>query len=247
MYNDQTLNCVLLHGWGINNSIWDGFVNELKSFDKVDAVCLYTLAKELKEDSVDALASCLKEKIEKNTVLIAWSFGGLVATRLASLSDNIKGIVFIASTTCFVNKPGWNNVLDKKSIKDLENNLLEEPKRTIEYFAGLIAHGDNDIKKTITAIRSNIVDEKYSSTLSFWLSELLGQDQRDEFAVLDVPTQYVLAECDALIRPKIINQLKQINSKTEYEILKNSCHAPFLSNLQVTSNLINRFISAQFK
>lgn len=247
MNNEQKLNCILLHGWGVNKSIWDGFADKLNGFGQVDAVCLYALAEEANADGVEALASCLKEKIENNTVIIAWSFGGLVATRLASLTDKIKGIVYIASSPCFVNKPDWNNVLDKKSISTLQRNVLSDPKKTIEYFAGLIAHGDNKAKELIVTIRSSLANEIYSATLSSWLNELLEQDQREDFAALDVPMQYVLAEHDALISPEIINQLKQINPKTGCVIIKNSCHAPFLGNPRETIDLIDRFISAQFK
>ncbi|MFT5395101.1 MAG: pimeloyl-[acyl-carrier protein] methyl ester esterase [Gammaproteobacteria bacterium] len=247
MNNEQKPNCILLHGWGINKTIWDYFIDNLNGFDQVDAVCLYALAEEAKADGVEALASCLKEKVRNNTVIIAWSFGGLIATRLASLSSKVKCIVYIASTPCFVNKPDWNNVLDKKSISGLQSNLLRDPKKTIEYFAGLIAHGDKDAKKMITTIRANLANEKYSSTLSFWLNELLEQDQRKEFTALNIPTQHLLGEDDALINPEVINQLKQLRPKMEYAIIKNSCHALFVGQPQETINLIDGFISAQLK
>lgn len=247
MNNEQNLNCILLHGWGFNKTIWDYFIDNLNGFDQVDAVCLYTLAEEAKAHGVEALASCLKEKIQIDTVIIAWSFGGLIATRLASLSGKIKGIVYIASTPCFVNKPDWNNVLDKKSISGLQSNLLRDPKKTIEYFAGLIAHGDKDAKKIITTIRSNFANEKYSGILFSWLNDLIEQDQRKEFAALSIPTQHVLAEGDGLISPGIIKQLKQLRPKMECRIIKNSCHASFISQPQETINILDGFISEQFK
>ncbi len=247
MSNEEKPNCVLLHGWGVNKSIWDGFVDRLHGFDHVDVVCLYAVAEEAKASDVDALASCLKEKIKNNTVIIAWSFGGLVATRLASLCDNIKAIVYIASSPCFINKADWNNVLDKKSILDLQRNLLRDPEKTVEYFAGLIAYGDKNVKNLIATIRSSLASEIYSPTLSSWLNELLEQDQRKEFAALDMPIQYVLAEDDALISPGIIEQLKQAYPKIECVIINNSGHAPFIAKPQETINLIDGFISAQLR
>ncbi len=247
MNKEQKLSCVLLHGWGVNKSIWNGFVDSLHDFDRIDAICLYALAEEAKANGVDALASCLKEKIKSKTVIIAWSFGGLVATRLASRCDNIKAIVYIASAPCFINKLDWNNVLDKKSISNLQRDLSRDPEKTIEYFAGLIALGDKNVKNLIATIRPSIANEKYSATLFSWLSELLEQDQREEFAALDVPIQYVLAEHDALISPGIIKQLKQIHPKTECVIINNSGHAPFLGKLQETTNIINGFLNAQLK
>lgn len=247
MSNEEELNCVLLHGWGVNKSIWNGIVDRLRGFNHVEAVCLYAIAEDAKAGDVDALASYLKEKIKDNTVIIAWSFGGLVATRLASLCDNIKAIVYIASSPCFINKADWNNVLDKKSILDLQRDLLRDPEKTIEYFAGLIAHGDKNVKNLIATIRSSLADEIYSPTLSSWLNELLEQDQRKEFAALDMPIQYVFAEHDALISPDIIEQLKQAHPKIECVIINDSGHAPFIAKPQEIINLIDGFISAQLR
>ena len=247
MSNEGKLNCMLLHGWGVNKSIWNGFVDRLHGFDRVDVVCLYAITEEAKAGNVDALASCLKEKIKNNTVIIAWSFGGLVATRLASLCVNIKAIVYIASSPCFINKADWNNVLDKKSILDLQRNLLRDPEKTVEYFAGLIAYGDKNVKNLIATIRSSLANVIYRPTLSTWLNELIEQDQRKEFAALDMPIQYVLAEHDALISPGIIEQLKQAHPKIDCVIINNSGHAPFIAKPQETINLIDGFISAQHR
>ena len=247
MNSKQKLDCVLLHGWGINKSIWDGFADQLNGFDRIDKICLYTIAKDINADGVDALAVSVEKMIENNTVIIAWSFGGLVATCLANRTDKTKAIVYIASVPCFVNKPDWNNVIDKNSIFDLQSSLLSNPKKTIEYFAGLIAHGDKEAKNIIKTLRSHVANEKYSATLSFWLNELFEQDQRKEFAALKIPTLHLLGEHDALISPEVIKQLEQLLHQTEYKIIKNSCHALFVGQPEETINLINEFISAKFK
>tara|TARA_R110002072_G_scaffold21902_6_gene77219 strand:+ start:12211 stop:12951 length:741 start_codon:yes stop_codon:yes gene_type:complete len=245
MNSKQKPNCILLHGWGVNRSIWEGLISRLNGFSCIDNVCLYTTAEEGKAESVNALALVLKEKVKDNTVIIAWSFGGLVATRLARLSNKVKAIVYIASSPCFINKRDWNYGLDGQSIVELQNSLLSNAKKAIGYFAGLIAHGDEDVKKIVKKTRTNMADEKYRSMLFVWLNELLEQDQRNEFAALNIPTQYVLAERDALINPGIKSQLKQLRPKMGCEIIKDSCHAPFVGKPQEIINLIDRFISEQ--
>jgi|TARA_B110000046_G_scaffold71996_1_gene79881 pimeloyl-[acyl-carrier protein] methyl ester esterase len=245
--NKQKLSCILLHGWGINKSIWNNVLSRLHVFNDIDAVCLYTIAEEAKASGVEVLAEYIKNKIEKDTVIIAWSFGGLVATRIATLTDRIKGIVYIASTPCFLNRPNWNNVLDKKSILSLQCNLLKNPKDTIEYFSGLIAQSDKDTKKMLRTIRPSVAHEKYSPILFAWLNELVQIDQRKEFEALRLPTQYLLAEQDVLISPDIAKQLKQLRPQMKCEIIKNSCHVPFVHQPHETFNIIDRFISAQIR
>lgn len=245
--NRHKLNCILLHGWGTNRSVWDNLIDRLKVFNHIDAICLYTTAEEIKANKVEDLAIYLKSKIENDTVIIAWSFGGLVATRIATLTDKIKGIVYIASSPCFLNKSDWENVLDKRSILNLQYNLLSHPKKTIDYFSKLIVQNKQDTKRLRAKKKLSVADEKHSSILFTWLNELVEIDQRKEFSALRLPIQYLIAEQDVLISSGIAKQLKELQPQMICEIIKNGSHASFFDHPQEVLNMINRFISAQIE
>ncbi|MCZ6804003.1 MAG: alpha/beta fold hydrolase [Proteobacteria bacterium] len=247
MINKQNFECMMLHGWGVSNTVWHDFVGRLNYFDNVSTPCLYEVASKTKDNKFKSIARALSKSINSDCVVIAWSIGGLIATQLAGLTDKVKAIIFIASTPCFVNKEDWLNALDKKSINDLRIKLSINPMAALEYFAGLIAHGDVSSKKTINVIRHNFANEKYSAILSSWLMEMQQSDQRNEFASLRVPTQVLLGEHDALVCYRIENQIKQLDSYTRCTIIKDCGHAPFISRPEETNKLISGFVSAEFK
>jgi pimeloyl-ACP methyl ester esterase len=243
----QKPDCVLLHGWGSSNTIWNGFAENLSGFATIATPCLYKIAGESIDNKFKSIATTLEETIENDCVVIAWSLGGLIATVLAGITDRVKVIVFIASAPCFVNKADWHNVLDSTSVNNLQKRLLKDPKATLEYFAGLIAHGDLNQKTFIRLIRENMAKENNSAILFDWLNELLEQDLRKQFAALTIPTQHILAEHDALVNMRIEKQIKQLQANTSCSIINNCGHAPFISYPEETSKLINEFVNERFK
>ena len=247
MIADHKLDCMLLHGWGVTNTVWDRFAEDLNPIYHIVTPCLYSVASKTKDYSFESMAMQLNETITHDCVVVAWSMGGLLAMRLAALTDKIKAIIFIASPPCFVNKEGWKNTIDSKTIIDLQRKLLSNPVAALEYFGGLIAHGEVSAKNTIRTIRKHIANEKNSAILSCWLMELLKHDQRNKFVALNIPTQTILGEHDVLVRSQIEKQIKQLKPDAQCAVMKNCGHAPFVSQPEEIVKLINEFISAQFK
>jgi len=247
MIADHKLDCMLLHGWGVTNTIWEDFAEDLNLFVDIGTPCLYSVASNTKDYSFESMSMQLNETITHDCVVIAWSMGGLLAMRLAELTDSIKAIIFIASPPCFVNKEGWKDTIDSKSIIDLQRKLLSNPAAALEYFAALIAHGEVSAKKTIRTIRKHIANEKNSAILSCWLKELLNHDQRNKFAALNIPTQVILGEHDALVCSQIQKQIEQLKPDTHCAVMNNCGHAPFINQSEEVVKLINEFISVRFK
>ena len=238
---------MLLHGWGVTNTVWEGLAEDLNSLYDIATPCLYSLARKTKDYSFQSMAMQLNETMTHDCVVIAWSMGGLLAMRLAELTDKIKAIIFIASPPCFVNKEGWKNTIDGKTIIDLQRKLSSNPVAALEYFMGLIAHGEVSAKNMIRTIRKHIANEKNSAILSCWLTELLNHDQRNKFAALNIPTQIILGEYDILVCSQIEKQIKQLKPDTQCAVMKNCGHAPFVSQPEEIVKLINEFNSAIFK
>jgi pimeloyl-[acyl-carrier protein] methyl ester esterase len=247
MLVEQNIDCMMLHGWGVSNTIWHEFAEGMYYFDSVSTPCLYELAKKTKDNKFESIAAELSKMTDSDCVVIAWSIGGLIATRLAALTDKVKAIIFIASTPCFVNKEDWLNTIDRKSINDLQTKLSNNPVTALEYFAGLIAQGDVSSKNTNRKIRQNLADEKHSELLSSWLIQLQQNDQRVEFESLNIPVQVLLGEHDVLVKSQIENQLKLLSPNSQYVILKDCGHAPFISKQEETKKIINEFICARIK
>ncbi len=243
---DKSLECVLLHGWGVSNNVWQSFADQLKGFNNVLMPCLYETACNTQDNKFESIAATLSEKMNSDSVVVAWSSGGLIATHMAKLTNKVKAIIFIASTPCFVNKKDWSYVIDKKSIEELKNKLSKNTENTLEYFAGLIAHGDISKKNTNNILRNSLANKKNKKILSVWLSQMQKIDQRKEFVELDIPALVILAENDALINFKIEKQARKLNSNMQYAAVKDCGHAPFVSKSEETAKIINEFVNAKF-
>lgn len=240
------MDCVLLHGWGISNTIWRGFDEQLNAFNKITAPCLYELAEKTKKKKLASIAERIEEEIKTDSIIVAWSLGGLVATYLAGMSNKIKAIIYIASPPCFINQNDWHNVIEEKAISDLQNNLAKNTVATLNYFAGLIAHGDTSTKDTNKFIRNNLADKKYKEILAVLLNEMRLIDLRKEFSKINMPAQIILGEKDSLINSKIKNDLKK-TPNTQCTVIKNCGHAPFISKQQETIKIIHEFINEHFE
>ncbi len=233
---------MFLHGWGVSNTVWSCFVDQFSVVHKKTTPCLYDLANHAQDYKVNSLANELSKNINPNSVIVAWSFGGLIATHLARLTDKVKGIVYIASTPCFINKENWQNVIDKESLTDLKKRLSSNTTDALKYFAGLVAHGDKSAKITNRLLRENLANEKHKEILSCWLSEMQLIDQRKEFAELKLPSQFIFGENDSLVG---LETGKQLNFNMQHKVVEKSGHAPFISKPEETMNIINEFVNAK--
>ena len=92
------MDCTFLHGWGMTNHVWEDFSRKFNCFNKIFAPCLYDTSFRSKDVSFDSTAKTLSDAITKDSVLVAWSVGGLIALKVATFSSKIRAIVFIASS-----------------------------------------------------------------------------------------------------------------------------------------------------
>ncbi len=243
MKGNKKLNCVLLHGWGVSNNVWKSFVLKLNDFENIYTPCIYDIYRHSNDQGFEAAAKALSKKIKKNSIVIAWSIGGLIALRLMALTAKVRAIIFIASSPCFINKEGWPNAINKNSLSELKKRFSNDATEGLKHFAGLVAYGDMSASVTNKTIRQYLAAKKQNQILSSWLSELEKFDQRDQFASLEIPTQIILGQNDILIKPNIQNQIRRLNPHTYSSIIKDCGHAPFISRPDETYNVINKFLN----
>ncbi|MCG8378633.1 MAG: alpha/beta fold hydrolase [Proteobacteria bacterium] len=236
----------MLHGWGINHTVWKTFSSRLTGFDKIISPCLYDVADQINDSSLMSLANETGSNIKNDCVVIGWSLGGLIALYLATMFKKVKGVIFITSTPKFVNNDNWLFTIDISDHRELYRNLTENHDQTVRYFSQLVAHGDTSAKQTIKYLSSHLTKSKYNNTLRFWLNELEQLDLRQQFCKLSIPALILLANNDALIKWGISDQLRILNPDLGIKNLPDCGHAPFISKERETTKLIKDFIDAEF-
>jgi pimeloyl-[acyl-carrier protein] methyl ester esterase len=237
------MDCILLHGWGVTNKIWQGFATKLNGFDNILTPCLYDVSKNLKNQGFTSIARALSKIIKKDSVVVAWSIGGLIALRLIPLTTKIKAIIFIASSPCFINQEEWPNVIQKNKLDELKNRFSENTKVALNHFSGLVATGDEFSSKINKHIRQNLAKETQKEILSCWLRETETDDQRNQFIKMEIPSNIILGQNDVLIKSRIKNQMEALNINTHCVIIENCGHAPFISKPAETNNIVYQFLN----
>ena len=237
------MDCILLHGWGVTSKVWQGFATKLNGFDNILTPCLYDVSKNSKNQGFSSLARALSKIIKKDSVVVAWSIGGLIALRLIPLTTKIKAIIFIASSPCFINKEDWPNVIQKNKLDELKNRFSENTKGALNHFSGLVATGDEFPSKINKHIRQNLAKETQKEILSCWLREMETDDQRNQFIKMEIPSNIILGQNDVFIKSRIKNQMEALNINTHCVIIENCGHAPFISKPAETNNIVYQFLN----
>lgn len=237
------MDCTFLHGWGMTNHVWEDFSRKFNCFNKIFAPCLYDTSFRSKDVSFDSTAKTLSDAITKDSVLVAWSVGGLIALKVATFSSKIRAIVFIASSPCFTNQDNWPNVISQDDLEGLKEKLSSNYTGALKYFTGLIAYGDIHPSSTAKYIRQYMAREKNKQILNSWLMEIETIDFRKELASINIPCHFIYGQNDVLVKIKINKQIQKLNSDFCISIINNCGHAAFISQPEDTYNRISKFLN----
>lgn len=237
----NNISLLFLHGWGFKHNVFDELKKPFLS-PMVSSPCLYTLARQAKNHSIDSIVDYLLKKIDKPTIIVAWSLGGVLATKLASLTNKIEKIIFISYAPKFVNSRYWHGVIDKKLYIDLQTRFMEDSSTAIEHFVNIICFGDKDIKESKRKLTKSIATKGDYDILKKWLIELMFIDQTEELLQLQLSKLFIYGEQDKLIQSKSYEQIASKINNSSCLSLKNCAHAPFISNPAKINKIIERFI-----
>ncbi|WP_105166900.1 pimeloyl-ACP methyl ester esterase BioH [Pseudoalteromonas sp. T1lg23B] len=228
---------VFLHGWGMSKAVWQVCAEELSTHYDGDIQCLnlpgfggadipegeYTLA---------SVASILAEQIKPNSVLVAWSLGGLVALYLAQhFPEKVSKLVMLASTPYFVESVNWAGIKEHV-LDDFKLQLSHDSAKTIERFLAIQAMGSEHAKEDIKQLRALLKQQPKANemALSAGLDLLKSQDLRQTFSQLQQPIYGFFGRLDALVPKSACNKMALLNPNFEYEIVAKASHAPFISH-----------------
>ena len=222
---------VLIHGWGFGYHVWQRLLPYLEDHWHVTLIELpgYSAqqATSMPQD-IDYLAYQMIATIPKDSVVLAWSLGGLLATRMVELCNQIAALVLLASSPCFINTGNWRHGIDEEDFDRLARDLHRDKEWTLRKFAGLVAIGDNHPKEIIAILLQNQIYPNMA-TLVASLSLLRRIDMRASFINLTCPTGMILGTNDVLIKRAIGPTMRKIGTDIHYIEIDNTGHAPFIS------------------
>jgi pimeloyl-[acyl-carrier protein] methyl ester esterase len=220
--NAKSLVC--FHGWGFNARIWYPLLKDLQSNYQVYLVDLPGFGHSA-EMAWEAFKTKLLTKLPPRFVLLAWSMGGLYASRLAlEMPERIEHVINVCSSPYFIHCDQEGSLWPGVKIPALEQfyqALLANPQQTLQDFIKLHA-GAFKLDDLLSPL------PRPSALLAGF--EVLKQwDFRAQLIHLNMPLSYLFGRLDSIIPRDLLPVMRRHYPQFQYHCFKKAGHVPFLS------------------
>lgn len=239
---------VFIHGWGLNSGVWQPSVELLKDKYQVITVDLPGFGSntefELSPYSVENIARHIHQTINKPTVYVGWSLGGLIATEIAhQFASSTLGLVTVASSPYFVKEENWPGI-EPNVLGMFYGQLEQNTERTINNFLKIQAMGSPHIRQDIKTIRDLVMQYPMPSkeTLSQSLAFLEHIDQRTLLGNISPPFLRLYGRLDGLVPKSVVSKVDHLASGSQHIIFEHSSHAPFISELPSFTSALSEWV-----
>ena len=228
---------VLLHGWGMNQGVWQVIMPELTFFHDGAVRCLdlpgFGNAQSIPTPyTLHAAAEQLSSELNEGSILVGWSLGGLFALYIAAhWPDKVAKVVLVASTPFFAQHDDWPGI-KPDVLNAFKDQLVSHREKTIERFLAIQAMGSESARDDIKQLKLllNECPAPKEQALSAGLDILQHDDLRAMFAQLTVPIVGIFGRLDALVPYRALKKMQALQPNFDYEVIDKASHAPFISH-----------------
>ena len=174
----------------------------------------------------------LPEELPEQSVLCAWSLGGLLALEWArQRPDKVAGLVLVGSTPRFVAADDWPHAQPSGLLETFASAVAADPAVALRRFAALVNQGDTQARKVTRQLNALLDDGvPAAETLAEGLRQLAGKDLRAAVPELRLPVLVVHGEQDPLMPLAAGRWLAEHLPTAQLEVVPGAAHAPFLSH-----------------
>lgn len=222
-----------LPGWGFNAAVFDTLNNP--AFNLVGLDYLSNLTTSL-VDIAEELAS----KLPDQSLLLGWSFGGVIAIQLAYLfPKKVKKLILIASQPKLQASDYWIGI-DQNDAREFLMNLVRDVDKQMNYFINLVCYPNQSrqLKKVLQQYLLSV----NANQLVTWLRVLFNTDLSLEYQNLTQPVLQLIHTQDVVI-PQNKQQLQRLNPMVNVISLEKLGHAGFLLQPITYINIIMAFLN----
>ena len=181
MSNVKNINVVFISGLGVCPTIAVDFLKNI--LQDINCICLsypdsQSILGGTAQEKLSCIAEILNKKIPKNSVLVGWSLGGLIASMLmATFPEKYRGLITICSTPKFVENGNWKGI-SCDNIYAFEKMAQDDVSLLIDKFVRLILFpyaGKKDLNEKLSKL---MLDHDFM----FYFDLLLKADIRNFFS-----------------------------------------------------------------
>ena len=241
-----TQHIVLLHGWGMNASVWHPVVDTLLPLGNVTLVDLPGLGRSADlavPESIAAMANRVEPLVPKGALIIGWSLGGLVATELARRATvQAQALMLVASNPCFVERAGWPG-MRAVIYQQFKKAISAYPDKTLKRFCLLQLQGEAQSKSLLRTLQQ-VIEQNTAPQLAATL-QLLEEDGRQTLDDVQVPVLHLLGSEDQLVPASLAEHYAERWPEHQAQRVEGAGHVPFLSQPEAFYNAVRALMSPQ--
>lgn len=216
---------VLLHGWGLDRSVFHPWQRELGRYFQVRYADLPGYGDTAAQ--IDPWCAELAAELPQPVVLLGWSLGGQAAVRFAyRYPGKVKALINVAGNPSFVQRDDWHSAMPERVFNEFAAGFTDSPQQTLRRFTSLAARGKNDarlLQKSLQPGSTGVTAQQRGLTL------LRGWDVRSELLQLQVPVLHLLGAQDRLVPPTLVAALRRMAPWQQVRSVSGAGHAVFLS------------------
>jgi pimeloyl-[acyl-carrier protein] methyl ester esterase len=243
----QGVDLVLIHGWGMNASVWDGVLPDLRQKFRVTVLDLpgHGRSSGLTFDGLAEISDRVQEVLPENAVLLGWSMGGLIALRLASHYPERYGqVLLVSSSPCFVRRSDWSIALDPGVFNAFGKGLEEDYPATLKRFLALQLKGADNARGLARSIGIGLeAHQPEKDALIRGLDLLNHVDLRDTLKLPGLRVSALLGGRDTLVPSGIGRALSDQFPMVDIETVEGAGHMPFITHGDAFRDWVSRKVN----
>jgi len=239
---------VLLHGWGMNATVWEGLPSVLAAGWRLWEIELPGHGAspfQLRHDGCEAWADACLEAAPERAVWLGWSLGGLIALEAALRApERVCALILLTATPRFIRAPGWSAAMDAAVLAHFHDELLANPAGTLDRFLALQVMGSEAARDSLRTLRREVAQRPAPSpgALEMGLDLLRDVDLRERIGSLTCPTLWIFGRRDTLVPSVASEGIASLLPAARRKVIAGAAHAPFLSHPQETGEGIAGFL-----
>lgn len=247
---------VLIHGWGMNSTVWQPIIKKLSKFYRLHLVDLpgMGLSETMQPYTLNSLAEIVADQLPDGVNVLGWSLGGQVALRIAlDQPEIVKKLVLVGTTPCFVNvdtittRPYWHAGVNASVFEKFSSNVATDYQKTMMHFLTLQCLGSKTATKALRQLKKQFetMPVPSSHTLMSALDILLETDLRAEVPNIMQPTFVIHGDKDSLAPVAAANWLAQHIQHALIRVISGASHAPFISHAEEFGDALLNFLAKE--
>jgi len=234
---------VLLHGWGMNSSVFDELSARLSDRYDVHAPDLsgYNGSTACQPYGLDQLAHEIAANAPGQCYVAGWSLGAQVALAWARARPAQVGrLALLGATPCFSWREDWHLGLQHAVLQAFAGALAQDREATLRRFISLQTRGDSAGRRVSARLRAVLAARPAAPTgvLEQGLHILAAADLRRVLDAIAQPTLVIHGEHDELVPLGAAEYLARGLARASLAVVHGAAHAPFISAPDTVSALI---------